>query len=184
MIVVKYVEFYKVIVIKPDIFGSEIVDERHFRTKEEAAQFQMDVVLNHNDLICVSCQIWKLNRDWEKNLAGCSSLARLFCCVRVRLCGRKLDTPKWHAPGINYGFFSTDKILKLWIKKFIKSTLITMEIFYLTKLKYGYIIYTGACLLDFLTIVNSSTPSTLKLKVNNPLSAVINSVVYIHLPSE
>lgn len=57
MIVVKYVEFYKVIVIKPEIFGSEIVDERHFRTKEEAAQFQMEVVMNHNDLICVSCQI-------------------------------------------------------------------------------------------------------------------------------
>lgn len=57
MIVVQYVEFYKVIVIKPDIFGSEIVDERHFRTKDEATQFQMDMVLNHNDLICVMCQI-------------------------------------------------------------------------------------------------------------------------------
>lgn len=53
MLVVEYVEFFKAIVIKPDIFGSKIVDEKHFKTKEEANRFHLDIALNHNDLVCV-----------------------------------------------------------------------------------------------------------------------------------
>lgn len=49
-------EFYTVIVIKPDVFESEIVDERHFGTYEEANWFILNTALNHNDLICVMCE--------------------------------------------------------------------------------------------------------------------------------
>lgn len=48
--------FYTVIVIKPDVFESEIVDERHFGTYEEANWFILNTALNHNDLICVMCE--------------------------------------------------------------------------------------------------------------------------------
>lgn len=37
--------FYTAIVVKPDIFESVIVDERHFKTKLEATQFQMEQAL-------------------------------------------------------------------------------------------------------------------------------------------
>ena len=57
MLVVEYVEFFKAIVVKPDIFGSKIVDEKHFRTKEDAERFKLDVMQKHNGLLCVVCQM-------------------------------------------------------------------------------------------------------------------------------
>ena len=48
--------FYSVIVIKPDVFESQIVDERHFGTYEEAEVFKLQMALNHRDLICVMCE--------------------------------------------------------------------------------------------------------------------------------
>lgn len=38
--------FYTVIVIQLDIFESRIIDERHFGTKEEAEQFQIQTIIN------------------------------------------------------------------------------------------------------------------------------------------
>lgn len=38
--------FYTVVVIQLDIFESQIIDERHFGTKEEAEQFQIHTILN------------------------------------------------------------------------------------------------------------------------------------------
>lgn len=52
-------EFYSVIVIKPDVFESEIVDERHFGTYEEAEWFKLNTALNHKDLICVTCRFFE-----------------------------------------------------------------------------------------------------------------------------
>lgn len=46
-------EFYSVIVIKPDVFESQIVDERHFSTYKEAKSFRFRTILEHEDLICV-----------------------------------------------------------------------------------------------------------------------------------
>ena len=40
--------FYTVIVIQLDIFESQIIDERHFGTKEEAEQFQIRTILDSN----------------------------------------------------------------------------------------------------------------------------------------
>ncbi len=57
MLVVEYVEFFKAIVIKLDIFGSKIVDEKHFRTKEDAERFKLDVMQKHNGLLCIICQM-------------------------------------------------------------------------------------------------------------------------------
>ena len=51
--------FFTVIVIKPDVFESQIVDERHFGTYEEANWFVLNTALNHNDLICVVCEFKK-----------------------------------------------------------------------------------------------------------------------------
>ena len=48
--------FFTVIVVKPDVFESEIVDERHFGTYEEAEWFKLRMALNHRDLICVVCE--------------------------------------------------------------------------------------------------------------------------------
>lgn len=48
--------FYAVIVIKPDIFESQIVDERHFGTYEEVEAFKLNMALTHRDLICVTCK--------------------------------------------------------------------------------------------------------------------------------
>lgn len=48
--------FYTVIVVKPDIFESQIVDERHFGTYEEVEWFRLNMALNHRDLICVVCE--------------------------------------------------------------------------------------------------------------------------------
>lgn len=48
--------FFTVIVVKPDVFESEIVDERHFGTYEEAEWFKLNMALNHRDLICVVCE--------------------------------------------------------------------------------------------------------------------------------
>lgn len=48
--------FYTVIVIKPDVFESQVVDERHFGTYEEAEWFKLQIALNHKDLICVVCE--------------------------------------------------------------------------------------------------------------------------------
>ncbi len=48
--------FFTVIVVKPDMFESQIVDERHFGTYEEAEWFKLQIALNHKDLICVVCE--------------------------------------------------------------------------------------------------------------------------------
>lgn len=48
--------FYTVIVVKPDMFESQIVDERHFGTYEEAELFKLQMALNQRDLICVTCE--------------------------------------------------------------------------------------------------------------------------------
>nr|DAJ96109.1 MAG TPA: hypothetical protein [Caudoviricetes sp.] len=40
--------FYTVVVIQLDIFESQIIDERHFGTKEEAEQFQIHTILDSN----------------------------------------------------------------------------------------------------------------------------------------
>lgn len=57
MIVIETVTFYKAIVIEIDLFESRIIDERHFRTKEEAEQFQIEIVLNHNNMVCIVYQM-------------------------------------------------------------------------------------------------------------------------------
>lgn len=57
MLVVEYVEFFKAIVVKPDIFGSKIVDEKHFQTKEDAERFKLDIMQSRNDLLCVVCKM-------------------------------------------------------------------------------------------------------------------------------
>lgn len=49
-------KFFTVIVIKPDVFESQIVDERHFSTYEEANSFRFRTILEHEDLICVMCE--------------------------------------------------------------------------------------------------------------------------------
>lgn len=56
VVTVGTVTFYKAIVIKPDIFGSEIVDERHFRTVEDAERFKREVTAD-TDLLCTVCQM-------------------------------------------------------------------------------------------------------------------------------
>ncbi|WP_304522783.1 hypothetical protein [Bacteroides acidifaciens] len=48
--------FFTVIVVKPNVFESQIVDERHFSTYEEAEWFKLQIALNHKDLICVVCE--------------------------------------------------------------------------------------------------------------------------------
>lgn len=55
-VVVLNSEFYTVIVIKPDVFESQIVDERHFGTYEEAELFKLRMALDHKDLVCVVCE--------------------------------------------------------------------------------------------------------------------------------
>ena len=44
------------IVVKPDIFESQIVDERHFGTYEEAQLFKLRMALDYNDRVCVVCE--------------------------------------------------------------------------------------------------------------------------------
>lgn len=48
--------FFTVIVIKPDVFESQIVDERHFGTYEDAEWFKIYIALYHRELICVICE--------------------------------------------------------------------------------------------------------------------------------
>lgn len=52
MVVIRTVTFYKAIVIQSDIFGSVIVDERHFKTAEQAEQFKREVTAG-TDLLCM-----------------------------------------------------------------------------------------------------------------------------------
>lgn len=49
------ITFFKVIVVKIGLLESQIVDERHFKTKEEATQFQAQMTLNHNNIMCMTC---------------------------------------------------------------------------------------------------------------------------------
>jgi len=42
--------FYKVIVVKVDIFESEIVDERNFPTEEEAEKFRAEHEVNKRNM--------------------------------------------------------------------------------------------------------------------------------------
>lgn len=56
VVTVGSVTFFKAIVIKTDIFGSEIIDERHFKTVEEAEQYKRDVIAD-TGLLCVVCQM-------------------------------------------------------------------------------------------------------------------------------
>ena len=48
--------FFAVIVVKPDMFESQIVDERHFGTYEEAQLFKLRMALDYNDRLCVVCE--------------------------------------------------------------------------------------------------------------------------------
>ncbi len=48
--------FFTVIVVKPDVFESQIVDERHFGTYEEAQLFKLRMALDYNDRVCVVCE--------------------------------------------------------------------------------------------------------------------------------
>lgn len=48
--------FFTVIVVKPDMFESQIVDERHFGTYEEAQLFKLRMALDYNDRVCVVCE--------------------------------------------------------------------------------------------------------------------------------
>ena len=48
--------FYKVIVMKVDIFESEIVEERHFGTCEDAARF-CDNVMSTSDYMTVMVRL-------------------------------------------------------------------------------------------------------------------------------
>ena len=48
--------FFTVIVVKPNVFESEIVDERHFGTYEEAEWFKLRMALDYNDRVCVVCE--------------------------------------------------------------------------------------------------------------------------------
>ncbi len=56
MVFIGTVTFYKAIVIQPDIFDSVIVDERHFKTAEQAEQFKREVTAD-TDLLCMVCQM-------------------------------------------------------------------------------------------------------------------------------
>lgn len=49
----KTVTFFKAIVIKVGFLESYVVDERSFKTKEEAIRFQIQTILDHDDLLCV-----------------------------------------------------------------------------------------------------------------------------------
>lgn len=49
--------FYKAIVIKPDLFDSAIVDEKHFPTMEQAQEFKEWVTSGSGDLMCIVCQM-------------------------------------------------------------------------------------------------------------------------------
>ena len=44
---------YKVIVIRVDTYRSKIIKEKHFDTLEKAKHFQMEILLNNDELICV-----------------------------------------------------------------------------------------------------------------------------------
>lgn len=57
MIIIEYATFFKVLVIKPDIFGSEIVNEQHFATQQQAEQFKKDILHKYDDVICVICKM-------------------------------------------------------------------------------------------------------------------------------
>lgn len=49
--------FYKAIVIKPDLFASAIVDEKHFSTMEQAQEFKEWVTSGSDDLMCIVYQM-------------------------------------------------------------------------------------------------------------------------------
>lgn len=57
MIIIEYQIFFKVLVIRPDIFGSEIINEQHFATQQQAEQFKEDILHKHDNVICVICQM-------------------------------------------------------------------------------------------------------------------------------
>lgn len=57
MIIIEYQIFFKVLVIRPDIFGSIIVDEQHFATLQQAEQFKEDILHKYDDVICVICKM-------------------------------------------------------------------------------------------------------------------------------
>lgn len=57
MIIIEYQIFFKVLVIRPDIFGSEIINEQHFATQQQAEQFKQDILHKYDDVICVICQM-------------------------------------------------------------------------------------------------------------------------------
>lgn len=49
--------FYKIIIIKPDLFASVIVDERHFPTMEQAQEFRKWITSGNDNLVCTICQM-------------------------------------------------------------------------------------------------------------------------------
>ena len=44
--------FYTAVVVQLDIFESRIIDERHFATKEEAEEFQIQTIQNNDNIYC------------------------------------------------------------------------------------------------------------------------------------
>ncbi len=58
MLLVVEKPYFKAIVIKVGLFCSEIVDERHFDTLEDAQDFkEMITTCYGNDMICVICKV-------------------------------------------------------------------------------------------------------------------------------
>lgn len=57
MLIIRAVTFFKAIVIKVDLFGSEIIDEKHFPTLEEANRFTDCVMSNNSNIVCAVCRM-------------------------------------------------------------------------------------------------------------------------------
>lgn len=55
MLVVGEVTFFKVVVVKIDVFCSQIMDEKHFSTMKEARQFSDEV--EKDGFICIVCEM-------------------------------------------------------------------------------------------------------------------------------
>lgn len=55
MVVIGEITFFKAVVVKIDVFCSQIVDERHFSTMREARNFSDEV--QKNGYVCIVCEM-------------------------------------------------------------------------------------------------------------------------------
>lgn len=55
MVVIGEITFFKAVVVKIDLFCSQIVDERHFSTMKEARQFSDEV--EKGGFVCIVCEM-------------------------------------------------------------------------------------------------------------------------------